>query len=393
MLMAAALAQAEAPKAEAPKAGTDAKVKAEYATALEHFYGATQNMAFCAQCHTTGAEWLATKGGNPPSQCQFSNAYFNSKNLAATSGNFNQAVQLWAYTAANVEQKATEALGLAVRPADEPLRRHLGIEADHGLLVTKVVPDSPAAKAKLKEHDLVLKLDGKWVTKADDLAPPKENADATVTLEVVRDGKPGVYKVVPKVNWRSATAKPRYLVGIGLGPVDETLRKHLSLPKGQGVIVTTIEEGSAAVGKLEQHDILLQYDGTAIASQEELTKMVQAGEGKQIAFSLVRAGKPMVVMVKPSAKQDPNVALWHAYRNVEVLPTHTIRYAPYKVTADWAGAPSAAPSDAAKELEAALVKTKEAEAALLRGLKYLRESQKESAKPPAAGATKEAPKK
>src|SRR5205823_1995088 len=42
-------------------------------------------------------------------------------------------------------------------PADHPLRAHLDLPEHQGLLVANVMPDSPAAKAGLKQHDILLK--------------------------------------------------------------------------------------------------------------------------------------------------------------------------------------------------------------------------------------------
>jgi hypothetical protein len=47
-------------------------------------------------------------------------------------------------------------LGGAI-PADSPLRAHLDLPEGEGLIVANVVPDGPAAKAGLKQHDILLR--------------------------------------------------------------------------------------------------------------------------------------------------------------------------------------------------------------------------------------------
>src|SRR5262245_15019342 len=42
-------------------------------------------------------------------------------------------------------------------PADDALRAHLDLPENQGLRVENVVPDSPAAKAGLKRHDILLR--------------------------------------------------------------------------------------------------------------------------------------------------------------------------------------------------------------------------------------------
>ena len=47
-------------------------------------------------------------------------------------------------------------LGGSITP-DNPLRAHLDLPENQGLIVANVVPDGPAAKAGLKQHDILLR--------------------------------------------------------------------------------------------------------------------------------------------------------------------------------------------------------------------------------------------
>jgi S1-C subfamily serine protease len=50
-------------------------------------------------------------------------------------------------------------LGIALAEASEDLSRHLGLPDGVGVLVAQVLKDSPAAKAGLKDHDLLTRID------------------------------------------------------------------------------------------------------------------------------------------------------------------------------------------------------------------------------------------
>jgi len=54
-------------------------------------------------------------------------------------------------------------LGIATTEASEALAAQLGLREGAGLVVTYVVPDSPAAKAGLQKHDVLVRLGEQWL--------------------------------------------------------------------------------------------------------------------------------------------------------------------------------------------------------------------------------------
>ncbi len=80
-------------------------------------------------------------------------------------------------------------LGVQVRPIDEEMARYLGLEKMEGALVVGVVPGGPAAKAGLKQWDVVLEFNGVKVKDADSLVEAIKNTSVgdRVTLVVQRN--------------------------------------------------------------------------------------------------------------------------------------------------------------------------------------------------------------
>jgi hypothetical protein len=77
-------------------------------------------------------------------------------------------------------------------PADNPLRAHLDLPKDQGLLVANVVPNGPAAKAGLKQYDILLKGNGKDLHEMKDLIDLVMSEGAKkgqITLDVLRHNK------------------------------------------------------------------------------------------------------------------------------------------------------------------------------------------------------------
>lgn len=91
-------------------------------------------------------------------------------------------------------------LGGAITP-DNPLRAHLDLPENAGLIVANIVPESPAAKAGLKKHDILLKANDKDLHEMQDLVElvmsegPKKGQ---ITLEVLRHNKRETVYLTPE---------------------------------------------------------------------------------------------------------------------------------------------------------------------------------------------------
>jgi membrane-associated protease RseP (regulator of RpoE activity) len=83
-------------------------------------------------------------------------------------------------------------LGVFVEPPSPTLAEQLDLPKGQGLVVRQVMPDSAAAKAGLKPHDLLLEFDGKAVAnRVEDFgrAVAALKPDTTVEVAVLRKGK------------------------------------------------------------------------------------------------------------------------------------------------------------------------------------------------------------
>jgi len=88
-------------------------------------------------------------------------------------------------------------VGVEVLPLTEELRRHFGVPEDRGIMISRVVPDSPAETAGLEAADIVTAIDGEMVDSPAVLSRTvrgKQPGDS-VSLEVWRDGRPETFAV------------------------------------------------------------------------------------------------------------------------------------------------------------------------------------------------------
>jgi hypothetical protein len=82
-------------------------------------------------------------------------------------------------------------LGVAFVPLTAELRQHFGAPEDAGVMVSKVIADSPAQAAGIEVGDIITKVDGKAVTEDMGLGQliHARKAGETVAIEVLREGR------------------------------------------------------------------------------------------------------------------------------------------------------------------------------------------------------------
>ncbi|MEJ5340247.1 MAG: PDZ domain-containing protein [Thermogutta sp.] len=89
-------------------------------------------------------------------------------------------------------------IGVVVEQVPEALRAHLDLPKDQGLLVTSVAKDSPAEKAGIKVHDILLEAAGKPLTTPSDLVNlVQEKKDKPIEIKVFRKGTTETVTVTP----------------------------------------------------------------------------------------------------------------------------------------------------------------------------------------------------
>jgi membrane-associated protease RseP (regulator of RpoE activity) len=90
-------------------------------------------------------------------------------------------------------------IGLQGRPIDSPaLRTHLQLASDVGVLVENVVPDSPAQKAGLQQHDVIVAVNGEPINDLSALQKVvAEGADKPIELKIIRLAQESKVTVTP----------------------------------------------------------------------------------------------------------------------------------------------------------------------------------------------------
>ncbi|MGI8982707.1 MAG: PDZ domain-containing protein [Pirellulaceae bacterium] len=213
-------------------------------------------------------------------------------------------------------------LGIEAAPLDSTLRAHLNIDEKAGLVLVNVPEGSEGAKAGLKQHDVVLNVDQHQVNepaKFNELVGGLQGKKASIG--VLRAGKPlSVEVAVPQLplavldrsasigvelsDW-GAASENRYRLGVTLSEADDTLRSHLKLAAGEGLVVTeVVDESPAAKMGVKQHDVLTELDGKRLTSVDGVNAQIQEIQDKTVVLKLLRSGQEVTCQIAPKKSSE-----------------------------------------------------------------------------------------
>jgi membrane-associated protease RseP (regulator of RpoE activity) len=89
-------------------------------------------------------------------------------------------------------------------------------------------------------------------------------------------------------------------IPLSLSPVDDSLRAHLGLPDGEGIVVTAIDpNSSAAQTGIQINDILLKLGDAKLSSVESFYKHLKEIGEKPVGLTLLRDGQSHTIQVQP----------------------------------------------------------------------------------------------
>jgi serine protease Do len=213
-------------------------------------------------------------------------------------------------------------LGVQIQEVTPAIAASLGLEGEHGALVAVVTPNSPGAKAGLKQGDVILSFNGGEVGRLRDL--PRMVAatgpDTNAKMKVWRNGQtielqaslgelPNTEQVASANGSQeedaSATAAA---LGMHFAPLTSQMRRELHIAKDvQGVVVSQVDPGSAAddIG-LSQGDVVVAIDQQPVKNPQEAAaklKEVASSAKKSALLLLNRHGVTQYVGVNLGGNQ------------------------------------------------------------------------------------------
>ena len=201
-------------------------------------------------------------------------------------------------------------LGVYIEDVSPELAQKFGVK--HGVLVTKVMPGSPAEKGGLKSGDIIVKFNGEPVKNVTDLqlkvinTPPGKK----VKITVIRNGTEKVLTVkigqMPgSVNVATADLMSKY--GLSVQKLTPELRKKLGVPDWikHGLIVTSVKPGSPADDAgLREGDIIVEAGVTPrtmkpVKSVDDLVNILNQAGNSGVLLKVIRGEGVIYVVLNP----------------------------------------------------------------------------------------------
>ena len=182
-------------------------------------------------------------------------------------------------------------LGVSIQNIDENLSKSFQLpDKQKGVAITGVLKDSPAQKSGIQQGDVIIKFDGKDITKVTQLQQTvaETSPDSKVKVVVYRDGKELVLMVQVGNSPRKEKNKEEVSTnsyGFVLSPVTQEIKRRYSLKYSYGLIVVKVDPaGIARDNDIQQGDIILEVNRVKVESIEDFNRVVQQADNNLLLY-------------------------------------------------------------------------------------------------------------
>jgi len=237
-------------------------------------------------------------------------------------------------------------LGLETSEVTQQKAKELNLPAERGALVGKVLPDSPAAKAGLKQNDVITEINGQRVEgtaqfrrmiheipagRAAQLTVWRDGRSQTISAtlgksETRRDSRmingPDTFSfrmpVIPEMPEVAGLGDLNNLVlmspgqshlGINAEDLQGDLGNYFGAPDGEGVLVRQVfPDSPAAKAGLKAGDVITNVGGERIRTTSELRDKLRSGkEAKSLSLGVLRNKSSLTFSVELPAPAQKHI--------------------------------------------------------------------------------------
>jgi serine protease Do len=244
---------------------------------------------------------------------------------------FSQAAQNWSvdaseqpYAFSSEDSGTSSYLGVDISDVTTERLSALKLKEEKGVEVTMVDQDAPAGKAGIKEHDVILTMNGTAIESGAQLrrmiheTPPGR----VVTFGLSRDGQPVTVKVqladkhsefsgmghdmknfhvqipeihipdidIPSINMVMVTSSARS--GLMVENITPQLGEFFGVKNGNGVLVRSVEKGSRAEkAGFHAGDVIVKVNDQPVHDTSDFMHAVKSRNGTAVSVGVIRDKK------------------------------------------------------------------------------------------------------
>ena len=203
-------------------------------------------------------------------------------------------------------------LGVQIQNVSDDIAKAAGLDKPRGALVAAVMPASPAARAGVKNGDIIVRWADEAVKDIRDLVRKVAFTEAgrSVSVVVWRQGsRKSLSVLVAESGTQQALAsadpepKGAAELGLSVAPADDTLRRRFGLGRAvEGLVVVEVEPDSPAAKKnLRPGDLVTHVNGDEVATPAAMKLRVDRArrDGREaVLLRILRRDRTMYVAVK-----------------------------------------------------------------------------------------------
>ena len=242
----------------------------------------------------------------------------NSQILSPSDGNIGLGFAIPSNMAKNVMNQLVKngvvhraKLGVTIQGISHDMATAMNLPSTHGALVSSVEEGGPAAKAGLKQGDVITQFNGKAVV---DSVQLRNEVAATapgssVAMEVLRSGRSETLhatlgELAPAKGERAFRSSKNNgeggKYGMSVQPLTPDLAGQVGVPRStQGVLVAGVDpEGIAADSGLAEGDVIEKVNGKAVTTVDGLRSALDSASGKPALLLVHRKDATIFLTLK-----------------------------------------------------------------------------------------------
>ena len=202
-------------------------------------------------------------------------------------------------------------LGVVVQDIDRNLAEAFGLPKPAGALVAKVIPETPAEKAGLKEGDVITAFDGHDIGLSSELPQMigRAKVGKKTPLTVLRDGKVQTltFEVasLPTDEETASSGSEPDISSLQINIRSLTEQEKAQLKLDGGVAVIQVADGVAADAGVRPGDIIQKLNGQSVKDSKEFIALARKlPVDKAVPMVILRQGQPKIVAIRLEGKEQ-----------------------------------------------------------------------------------------